>query len=146
MNVFVTPLTTILLSLSPDETNRTAFAVGVTTDSADAAAPKLKEALAVAKEDKRSVLVHLVTKKGKGYAPAEKDPTKWHGIGPQRKGDAKGSVRTWSDAFGEALGFHTVTYDDTEGSRKLPRVRTFVNDAGAKDVLIATFASAEKNY
>ena len=43
------------------------------------------------------------------------------------------------DAFGEALGFHTVTYDDTEGSRKLPRVRTFVNDAGAKDVLINDF-------
>ena len=63
----------------------------------------LKRAFSVAREDKRSVLVHVVTKKGRGYAPAEQDPTKWHGIGPQRKGDAKGSVRTWSDAFGEAL-------------------------------------------
>ena len=43
--MLVAPFTTILLS--PDVAmNRTAFAVGVTTDSADAAAPKLKEALA----------------------------------------------------------------------------------------------------
>lgn len=27
------------------------------------------------------VLVHVVTKKGKGYAPAEADPTKFHGVG-----------------------------------------------------------------
>ncbi len=27
------------------------------------------------------VLVHIVTKKGKGYAPAEADPTKFHGVG-----------------------------------------------------------------
>lgn len=25
-------------------------------------------------------LVHVVTKKGKGYEPAEKDPTKYHGV------------------------------------------------------------------
>ena len=69
----------------------------------------LKEAFLVAKEDKRSVLVHVVTKKGHGYAPAEKNPTKWHGVGPfelfpkegeERLGSAK---RGWSDVFGEAL-------------------------------------------
>ncbi len=69
----------------------------------------LKEAFLVAKEDKRSVLVHVVTKKGHGYAPAEKNPTKWHGVGPfelfpkdgkERLGPAK---RGWSDVFGEAL-------------------------------------------
>ena len=42
----------------------------------------LTAALTVAKEDKRSVIVHVVTKKGKGYAPAEKDPTAFHGVGP----------------------------------------------------------------
>ncbi len=40
----------------------------------------LTEALTVAKEDKRSVLVHVVTKKGKGYAPAELHPTEYHGV------------------------------------------------------------------
>ena len=30
---------------------------------------------------KGPVLLHCITKKGKGYAPAEKDPIKWHGPG-----------------------------------------------------------------
>jgi len=30
----------------------------------------------------RPVLVHCVTQKGRGYAFAEKDPAKWHGLGP----------------------------------------------------------------
>ena len=28
------------------------------------------------------VLIHVLTKKGKGYEPAEKDPTSFHGVGP----------------------------------------------------------------
>ncbi len=30
--------------------------------------------------------LHVVTRKGKGYAPAEADPIKWHGPGPVRSG------------------------------------------------------------
>jgi 1-deoxy-D-xylulose-5-phosphate synthase len=69
----------------------------------------LKDAFLVAKEDKRSVLVHVVTKKGHGYAPAEKNPTKWHGVGPfelfPKEGEERihASKRGWSDVFGEAL-------------------------------------------
>lgn len=60
----------------------------------------LKAAFIVAKEDKRSVIVHVVTKKGKGYLPAEKNPTAFHGIG----GNApKANGKSWSDAFGNAL-------------------------------------------
>ena len=51
----------------------------------------LKSAFTVAREDKRSVLVHVVTKKGKGYGPAEQDPTAWHGVGPFPYGDGGGS-------------------------------------------------------
>ncbi len=29
-----------------------------------------------------AVLVHVLTKKGKGYAPAEKNPSRFHGIDP----------------------------------------------------------------
>ena len=29
-----------------------------------------------------SVLVHVITKKGKGYRPAEKNPSRFHGVGP----------------------------------------------------------------
>jgi 1-deoxy-D-xylulose-5-phosphate synthase len=69
----------------------------------------LKDAFTVAKEDKRSVLVHVVTRKGHGYAPAEKDPTRWHGVGPfelfpKVAGERiSPSKRGWSDAFGDAL-------------------------------------------
>ncbi len=63
-------------------------------------------ALTVAKEDKRSVVVHVVTVKGKGFSPAEKDPTAWHGVGPfaiDGRADAKAVRRGWSDVFGEAV-------------------------------------------
>ena len=64
---------------------------------------QLKAALTVAKEYKRSVIVHVVTKKGKGYAPAEKDPTGYHGIGPHQIPLTSRSSASWSDAFGDAL-------------------------------------------
>ena len=65
----------------------------------------LVSAFTVAKEDKRSVLVHVVTKKGRGFAPAEQEPTKWHGVGPFELESAKLPVplRDWSAAFGDAL-------------------------------------------
>lgn len=71
----------------------------------------LKAAFTVAKEDKRSVIVHVVTKKGNGFKPAEESPTIWHGVGPFDPESANnaagklqgGSERTWSDVFGAAL-------------------------------------------
>ena len=73
----------------------------------------LVAAFTVAKEDKRSVIVHVVTKKGKGYAPAEKDPTKYHGVdagavekrgGGEGGGEGGSSLRSsWSEVFGNAL-------------------------------------------
>lgn len=68
-------------------------------------------ALTVAKEYKRSVVVHVVTVKGKGFLPAEANPTAWHGVGPfdlsafkdgDGPKDAKGR-RGWSEVFGEAV-------------------------------------------
>lgn len=35
-----------------------------------------------AKDEKRPVLVHIVTQKGRGYSPAESDPTEFHGVAP----------------------------------------------------------------
>jgi len=37
------------------------------------------------KKMKGPILVHIVTKKGKGYSPAESDPTHYHGIAPSKK-------------------------------------------------------------
>ena len=66
----------------------------------------VENALAVARDDKRSVVVHIVTIKGKGFAPAEQDPTSWHGVGtfdPQTTTTIPASPDSWSAAFGRAL-------------------------------------------
>ncbi|MDR3304835.1 MAG: 1-deoxy-D-xylulose-5-phosphate synthase [Clostridiales Family XIII bacterium] len=52
------------------------------------------------------VLLHVVTKKGKGYRNAEKNPGRFHGIGPFDVETGKELVspgRTWSKAAGGAL-------------------------------------------
>ena len=68
----------------------------------------LKNALTVAKEDKRGVVVHVITEKGKGFAPAEADPSRWHGVGPfdLANPDAPSSApkkRGWSEIFSAVL-------------------------------------------
>ena len=52
--------------------------------------------------------LHVVTRKGKGYAPAEADPIKWHGPGPFDPASGtifkeKSSGPTYSQVFGEWL-------------------------------------------
>ena len=42
----------------------------------------LTRTLKEAKKLDHTVLVHVITKKGKGYAPAEKNPSKFHGVDP----------------------------------------------------------------
>jgi len=68
---------------------------------------ELIPALNTAKELGRPVLVHVVTEKGKGYAPAEKDPSRFHGTGPfEIDSPETASVsgrESWSDAFGRLL-------------------------------------------
>lgn len=51
------------------------------------------------------VLLHIVTKKGKGYELAEKDPSDYHGVGPFdiEKGVVKSSKLTYTGAFSGAL-------------------------------------------
>jgi 1-deoxy-D-xylulose-5-phosphate synthase len=50
------------------------------------------------------VFLHVLTRKGKGYAPAESDSTMFHGIGvfdPDTGATSKGARRTYSQVFGE---------------------------------------------
>ena len=63
----------------------------------------LKAAFSVAKDDKRSVIVHVVTKKGKGYPPAEHEPTAYHGVSPASSKPGADGGTDWSAAFGAAL-------------------------------------------
>jgi 1-deoxy-D-xylulose-5-phosphate synthase len=53
-------------------------------------------------------LLHVVTRKGKGYAPAEADPIKWHGPGPFDPASAtifkeKSTGPSYSQIFGQWL-------------------------------------------
>ncbi len=68
--------------------------------------PGLISILRLAKDLQEPVLVHVVTRKGHGYAPAEADPAKFHGIGKfdPATGEKLGpKVCTFSDSFGEKL-------------------------------------------
>lgn len=52
------------------------------------------------------VLIHVITKKGKGYAPAERNPSLFHGIGPfdVKTGMPRSSKDvSYSEVFGEYL-------------------------------------------
>ena len=52
--------------------------------------------------------MHVLTKKGKGYAPAEADPIKFHAVTPfhvltGKAKKEKGPVPTYTDVFGQSL-------------------------------------------
>ena len=54
------------------------------------------------------ILVHVLTTKGKGYPPAEKDPVMFHGVGPfiAETGEirkAKGGCLSYTEAFGQTM-------------------------------------------
>jgi len=58
------------------------------------------------KSRKGPVLVHVLTKKGKGYEPAEKDPTSFHGTPPFDPASGKtqkSSGPSYTSVFGKAL-------------------------------------------
>ncbi len=62
------------------------------------------EALHLAKTSPDPVLVHVMTKKGKGYKNAENDPNKFHGIGPfdpETGALLKSGGVTYSKIFGQ---------------------------------------------
>jgi len=55
-----------------------------------------------------AVLIHVLTKKGKGYAPAERHPALFHGVGPFEIATGKiikgkGGAASYTGVFGDAL-------------------------------------------
>ncbi len=66
---------------------------------------ELNNALEVAKKETGPVLVHVVTKKGKGYEPAEEHPKEFHGIGKfdVDTGEPLSSKKGFSYIFGNHL-------------------------------------------
>lgn len=67
---------------------------------------ELSKVMKMAKDIKGPVLIHTITKKGKGYAYAEKKPDKFHSIGPFdcTSGEINSKAcLTYSGVFGEEL-------------------------------------------
>ena len=114
----------------------------------------LIDVLKVAKAHTHSVFIHINTVKGKGYNPAEKNPTQFHGIGRFNinTGEPKSSGKNFSSSFGETMcGFAEndsriccVTAAMAEGtglcefSKKFPK-RFF--DVGIAEQHAVTFSS-----
>ncbi len=52
-------------------------------------------------------IMHIATKKGKGYTPAEENPIKWHGVAPYKKESGEASKisggKSWTQCFSEAI-------------------------------------------
>lgn len=68
----------------------------------------LVDILKTAKEIKKPVIVHVITKKGKGYLPAELNPNKFHGTGAfdiatGKKIEKVNAPKTYTDVFGDTI-------------------------------------------
>ena len=69
----------------------------------------LLDALALLREAAGPALLHVKTQKGRGYAPAEADPYRWHATVPfdrargVRRASASGGPPSWTAAFADAL-------------------------------------------
>lgn len=75
---------------------------------------QLMNAFSFAKTLKTPVLLHVITKKGKGFGPAEENPSKYHGTGafdPESADDVISfNPDSWSEIFGDELT--KLAYDD----------------------------------
>lgn len=76
---------------------------------------RLEKILRIASRHNGPVIIHVITEKGRGYAPAASNPTKFHGIGQYNIEDgstSKGPTITYSEAFGTHLT--TLAADDPD--------------------------------
>jgi len=68
--------------------------------------PLIMSTLHHAREIQGPVLIHVMTRKGKGYSPAEKEPSRFHGIGPFdiKTGKAQAQAQeTYTSVFGKTM-------------------------------------------
>ena len=63
---------------------------------------ELEITLTQARNYHKPVIVHVFTKKGKGYKPAEDNPTRFHSVSP--KSEHSGTIPTYSQIFARTVG------------------------------------------
>ncbi len=68
---------------------------------------ELTETFEKIKPLKKPILIHVITKKGKGYEFSEKNPTKFHGIGKFKietgEAEKKKGIKTYTEVFADAI-------------------------------------------
>lgn len=79
--------------------------------------PSLIEVFEEAKEYDGPVLIHCVTQKGRGYAPAQSNPEKYHGAAPFNRATGEPLVNATLPTYSEVFGRTVV-----ELARKDPRI------------------------
>ncbi|MBQ1261793.1 MAG: 1-deoxy-D-xylulose-5-phosphate synthase [Clostridia bacterium] len=103
-----------------------------------------------AKESEQACIIHLKTQKGKGYAPAEADPGKYHGVAPA--GRPVNNEPTFSEKMGKLLTERAandgricaITAAMTLGTGLTPFKETFPDrffDVGIAEAHAVTFAA-----
>ncbi|MRR50857.1 MAG: 1-deoxy-D-xylulose-5-phosphate synthase [Rhodocyclaceae bacterium] len=119
--------------------------------------PQLIEVFRNCRSVEGPILIHVMTTKGKGYEPAEKDPDIFHGIGPfaietGKTTAAKGSADSYTSVFGRTmvkLGEEdekviAITAAMPDGTGLSPFARAFPNrffDVGIAEQHALTFAA-----
>ncbi len=115
----------------------------------------LIETIDIFKDFPGPVLIHTITKKGKGYEPAEKNPGIFHGVGPfdiETGEPYPSSKKSYSEIFGNCLvqlakddnRIIAITAAMTEGTGLSEFVRTFPKrfyDVGIAEPHAVTFAA-----
>ena len=128
------------------------FGVTRRIDGHDIAA--MEDVFAMAKAAHGPIAVRVTTVKGKGFPPAEADPTAWHGVGPFEIGGsaAPRPASGWSDVFGAAVcaaarrdsRICALTAAMREGTGLLPFASEFPDrffDVGICEEHLVTFAA-----
>ena len=88
--------------------------------------PAMLKVFKEAQRIRHAVLVHVVTKKGRGYEPAEKNPSGFHGIGPFDVDTGKKTEEKRADTYTDI--FSKVIYDLGGKDPKLVTVTAAMSD------------------
>ena len=111
---------------------------------------ELEAALTHAKNYYKPVIVHVLTTKGKGYKPAEDNPTHFHGLSP--KSESLSTTPTYSQIFAQTVGrllkdnprVVVISAAMVEGNSLSPLVKKFpqrIYDVGISEQHAVTLAA-----
>ena len=87
---------------------------------------KLTKVLSEAKRVDHAVLVHVITKKGKGYAPAEENPARFHGLGPYDIETGEPTAADTTDTYTQV--FSKVLVDIAKRDEKVAAITAAMAD------------------